>query len=104
MMTVSDLIAERQNELSKSWQSFLKQRSTYSIGKIVNRRNTKLPPNFVPWAPGIVMASDYLLRLAGYHSKSGRPKFWRLQPSRGRYRKGLWLFVRNHGKFWTVEE
>ena len=98
-------IAERQNAVSKDWRRFLRQRLSYSIGKVVNRRKAKLPTDFVPWAPGIVMASDHLLRLAGYHSRSGRPKGWRLQPSRGEYRKD-WpsLLVRNHGKFWTVEE
>ena len=106
MATVSELIAERRNNVSKDWRSFLEhvEHPLFStIAEVIERKNTQLKDDFVPWAPGIVIASDYLLQTAGHSPTSGRPKGWRLQPSWGDYGKG-WLFVRNHGKLWTVEE
>src|SRR6266567_2896566 len=103
MATVSELIAERQQAVSNDWQSFLNRPLPPSTAAVVKRRKAKLPPDFVPWAPGIVIAIDYLLQVAGYTPTSGRPMGWRLQPSRGFYRKNFWVIVRNRGKFWTVE-
>ena len=107
MATVSELIIERRNNVSKGWQSFLEHLKHLeypsAIAEVIERKNTQLKADFVPWAPGIVIASDYLLRSAGQNSTSGRPKGWRLQPSWGDYRKGS-LFVRKHGKFWMVED
>src|SRR4051812_3582771 len=101
MATVPELIRGRQTAVSKDWGRFLRYPLLY-FGRVVNRKNANLPPDFVPWAPGIIMANDYLLRLAGYHPTSGRPKGWRLQPSRGDYEKGSSI-IRKRGKFWTVE-
>ena len=102
MATASELIAERRNAVSKDWQSF-RSNKHISIAQVVRRRNAKLPPDFVPWAPAIAIASEYLLRAAGHTSTSGRPKGWHLRPSSGIYRRE-WHSVRKRGQYWTVEE
>jgi hypothetical protein len=103
MTTISQLIDERRKTLSESWQSFLKDPLPISIAEVIQRAKAKLPPDYLPWAPAVVIASDYLLRTAGHTSTSGRPTGWRLQRSSGDYKKGWWSFVRKRGQYWTVE-
>jgi hypothetical protein len=103
MTTVPELIAERQKALSASWPSFLKHPLPISIAGVVKRNEAKLPPDYVPWTPAVVIASDYLLRTAGHTSTSGRPTGWSLQRSSGVYKKGWWSFVRKRGQYWTIE-
>jgi len=100
MSTVSELIAERQRTLSKSWRAFSKYRHS-SIAEVVKRKKANLTPDFVPWAPAVVISSESLLRFVGHTSTSDRPKGWRLQPSYG-YKKG-WQAVRKRGQYWTIE-
>jgi len=72
MATVSELIIQRQKHLSESWQSFLNHPLHSSITQVIDRKNTNLPSNFVPWAPAIVIASNSLLkaaRQAGYSER-----------------------------------
>ena len=102
MATVSELITERQKSLSRDWQSFLKHRHR-SVANVAKRTWARLAPDFVPWAPAIVIASDYLLQSVGHTPTSGRPKGWRLQPSTGNYKCGFELIVRKRGQYWTVE-
>ena len=103
MATVSELIIERRNNVSKGWQSFLNHPLHSSIAEVIERKNTQLKADFVPWAPGIVIASDYLLRTAGYTSTaSHRPPRWRKHRRWGYFRKGP-IVVRKRDEFWFVE-
>jgi hypothetical protein len=104
MTTVPELIAERQKTIAESWQSFLKYPLPIAIAEVVKRKKAKLPPDYLPWAPAVVIASDYLLRTAGHTSTSGRPTGWRLQRSSGDYKKGWRSFVRKRGQYWMVED
>jgi hypothetical protein len=102
MATIPQLIAQRQNVLSQSWQTFLQDPPTYSIAEIIERENAQLKADFVPWAPGIVIASDYLLRIAGHRPTSRRPPKWHKHRRWGYFIKG-YLVVRKRGEFWFVE-
>jgi hypothetical protein len=102
MATVSELIVERQNEVLKGWQSFLKHPLHRSIAEVIERKSTQLNADFVPWAPGIVIASDHLLRSAGHNPNSRRPPRWRKHRRWGYFMKGA-LIVRKRGDFWFVE-
>ena len=101
MATVSELIAERQHAVSKDWQVFLNHPLPSSIAEIIERKEAQLKADFVPWAPGIVVASDYLLRTAE-SSNSRRPPNWRKHRRWGYFQKGA-LVVRKRGEFWFVE-
>jgi hypothetical protein len=59
-----------------------------------------LPHDFVPWAPGVVIPSEYLLMQIGPHSRD-----WQ-ETNHDVYRKSLHrnkLMVRGCGNLWTVE-
>jgi hypothetical protein len=95
------LIDERLKTLSKSWHTFLKHPKHHCIGMVVEREKTNLPAKFVPWAPGIVIVSDYLLRVAGQAPYS---EFWRRHPRHGYYYcKNTNLVVRERSGFWFME-
>src|SRR2546423_957607 len=102
MATIPQLIAQRQNVLSQSWQTFLQDPPSYSIAEIIERENAQLKADFVPWAPGIVIASDYLLRMAGHSPTSRCPPKWHKHRRWGYFIKGH-LVVRKRGEFWFVE-
>lgn len=59
------------------WQTFRKEFSPLLIGEVIDRSEIKLPDWFVPLARGVAIASDTLLRKAGYHHGSYRPHGWR---------------------------
>jgi len=102
MATVSELIIQRQNDVSKDWQSFLEHPVHRSIGEVIPRENTQPKADFVPWAPGVVIASDYLLRRSGHTPTSRRPPRWRKHRRWGYFMKGA-LIVRKRSDFWFVE-
>jgi hypothetical protein len=64
-----------------------------------------MPDDFVPWAPGIVIPSDYLLRAAEHRAGSRRPEGWSLEKPDvfTKVMYGNRLMVRGCGKFWTAE-
>jgi hypothetical protein len=101
----TDEIIERRNAVLKDWPAFVKQPSSHLIAEFIERDQTDLPSNYCPWAPGIVIASDYLLQAANYHPKSRGPNGWTLgQPDV--FTKVIYgnrLLVRGCGEFWTVE-
>ena len=104
-MILEQMIMERRNAVLKGWHSFLKQPSPYLIAEVVERSKTELPDDFVPWAPGIMIASDYLLQATGYHSGSRRPTGW-LPGKPGIFTKVTYrnrLTVCECGEFWFVE-
>jgi hypothetical protein len=101
MATVSELIVERQNNLSKGWQSFLEHRLHSSIAQVIDRKNTNLPSNYVPWAPGIVIASSSLLKAArqaavyvGRYRKHPRFGYYYYAEIRIKERCGFWFIER----------
>ena len=104
MMMVEQKIAERRSAVLKDWPSFLMCVSPFVVSTVIDRSKAGLPDDFVPWAPGVVIASDYLLRAAGYCSGSlppdgwcsGRPGFTRVI-FRNR------LTIRECGEFWFIE-
>jgi hypothetical protein len=105
MMMLNREIEERRNAISKCWQGFQSHPPTVLIAEVIERSKTELPDWFVPWAPGVVIASDYLLQAAGHRPGLRRPDGW----SPGKpdvFTKGMYgnqLMVRGCGEFWTAE-
>src|SRR6266436_2032608 len=96
---------ERRNRVLRHWPAFLEDRAPRLISEVVERSKTELPDDFVPWAPGAVIASDYLLRASGCRPGSRRPKGWsQREPDVFRKRvNGNTLTVSGCGEFWTIE-
>jgi hypothetical protein len=67
-----------QGRLSKTMQSYeqFTMKGSIYVAEIIPRKGV-LPADFVPWAPGIIVPSELLLRMAGCRSKSLRPRGWR---------------------------
>ena len=100
MATVSELIAERQKKLSDGWQLFLNYPLHSSLARIIDRKNTNLPSNYVPWAPAIAIASNSLLkaaRQAGY-----RVDRWSRHPRYGYYYSAE-IRIKERSGFWFIE-
>lgn len=105
-MTLRKKILERRNAILADWGSFLQGHSPYLTSEVVERDKTQLPADFVPWAPGVIVASDYLLRAAGYRPGSRCPSGWYPARQPGVVTKALYqnrLKVRSCGKFWRIE-
>jgi hypothetical protein len=58
------------------WQKFDREFSPL-IGEVIDRDPAKLPDWFVPFAHGIFVASEALLRTAGHRDGMRRPRGWR---------------------------
>jgi hypothetical protein len=89
------------------WSAFQKEFSPYLIDTIIDRRATHLPVWFVPLARGAAIASNYLLRKAGYRPGIGSCPVARttIEPD-ARYLQvddDNTLVVRRCGCLWTVE-
>jgi hypothetical protein len=98
-------IIDRRERVLLSWPAFQKEASQFQIAEIIERSDTDLRDDFVPWAPGMVVASDYLLRAAGHYPGACRPQGWSRQ-SDGLFRKPLhrwYLTVSRCGEFWLIE-
>ena len=102
MATVSELIAERRKRLSEGWQSFLNYPLHRSLAQIIDRKNTNLPSNYVPWAPAIALASNSLLKAAAASSQAGYPGKWRKHQRYGHYYRGEVRITERSG-FWFIE-
>ena len=98
MTTVSELIAERRKTLSESWHSFLKHPLHSSIAQVIDRKNTNLPSNYIPWAPAIAIASNSLLKAA---RQAGYIDRYRKHPRYGYYYAEI--RIREHSGFWFIE-
>jgi hypothetical protein len=95
------------------WQKFLREFSRYVIAVVLDRSDVKLPVCIVPFARGVGLASDALLRKVGHQDGMYRPRGWRKThcdifvhdigfDANGR---AQWLTVRqcsNQG-LWTIE-
>jgi hypothetical protein len=91
----------------KSWQKSCKILPLHHIDEVIDRDESGCIPHwFAPLARGVVIASDTLLREAGYHSGSGRPSFW----TRTSHNVFKWdlnhcgRFVQGFGDLWIVGE
>jgi hypothetical protein len=58
------------------WQKFGTESSSL-IDELMDRVEADLPHWFVPFAPGVFVASDALLRAAGHRDGMGCPPGWR---------------------------
>jgi hypothetical protein len=67
---------------------------------IVEREKTNLPAEFVPWASGIVIASDYLLGVAGH---CAYPEQFRRHERYGYY-VYYECIIRERSGFWFIEK
>jgi hypothetical protein len=108
MKTIQEMIAARQQSITRDMPSFLKGPTPYSVLAFVNRNNTNLPTDFVPWAPGIVLPSEYLLRAARQKCGRGsqhRPKGWSSRPCNSFAKSvfGNFLKVSQCGQLWGIE-
>src|SRR5262245_5743693 len=59
-----------------NWERFLKELPTHLIAEIIDRSLAKLPDWLVPFARGVGIASDILLRKAGDRHGLPRPSDW----------------------------
>ncbi len=60
----------------RDWQAFCKDFSPYLIAEVIDRSECNLASWFVPLARGAAIASDSLLRRAGYRPGIGFPPEW----------------------------
>jgi hypothetical protein len=104
-MIYNQMIQERRDAILKCFEGFREHPPTVLISKVIERSKSDLPSWFVPWAPAVVIASDYLLQATGHRPGSHRPKGW----SEGKpdvFTKAIYgnrLMVRGCGELWTVE-
>src|SRR5262249_15684526 len=98
-------IEERRSAILNCWQNFLMRPTTVLVAEVIERSEAMLPDWFAPWAPGIVVASDYLLRAAGYHPGARRPGGWiKERPDLfTKVKYGNELITRKCSEFWTVQ-
>ena len=95
-------ISERRNAVLRDWPAFLSNKSPHEIGEVIERGDPDLdlPDDFAPWAPGVVIPSEHLLKQIAPHGRD-----WQ-ETNLDVYRKILHrnkLCVRGCGKLWTVE-
>jgi hypothetical protein len=105
MCTFRKEIAERRSSIEKGWNAFKTDASPFHVAEVIDRSATDLPDDFVPWAPGVVVTSEYLLRAAGYSPRARQPKGWKKERE-GVYKKLLHnyhLTVCKCGDLWIIE-
>lgn len=60
----------------RDWRSFGREFSPFLFDEVIERYECRIPKQFVPLARGAAIASDTLLRSAGYRPGMGRPADW----------------------------
>lgn len=105
---IDELITERRNAVMNDWQSFLRQPSPFVVEKVIERSKAGIPDRFVPWAPGVVVASTYLLEAANCRPGTRRPKGWRRRRSSSldffaKDIEGRGVAVAKCGNIWYIE-
>jgi hypothetical protein len=105
LLPIEPQTSQRRAQAMEGYQAFRRSLHPY-VSEAILRDQTELPPDFVAWAPGVVVASDHLLRAAGWRPGARRPPGWRKGKgledtffNDGEFR----LMVRGCGEFWTVE-
>jgi hypothetical protein len=97
-------IQERRALLLKSWPAFVRE-PPFLIAAVIDRDKTGI--DFCPWAPGLAIASDCLLRAAGHRPGIRGPGGWtETNPdvfTKVLYRNRLWVRGCGCGELWTVE-
>lgn len=102
MKSYSELVADRRSAISKDWQTFLAGPYPINVADVIPRAAARLPPNYIPWAPGIVIASDHLLRAAG--NNPNFPVDWRRSSAQDSFKMTHGPnIVRKRGDFWAIE-
>jgi hypothetical protein len=104
-MNCHQMILERRDTVSKLWSALVTQTPPMLLAKLVERSKTELPPDFLSWAPGVGIASEYLLQAAGHFPGAPRPDGW-CSGNPDVFTKIMWqnrLTVRGCGEYWTVE-
>jgi hypothetical protein len=96
----------------REWETFRKEFPRHLIAEVIDRSDAKLPDWLVPFARGVAIASDDLLRDVGYRPGMYRPRGWRksilywdvlmwdIFPDRSQYLVVRQCFVRG---LWMVE-
>lgn len=64
---------------TSDWEVFAKQHSPFRFSEVIDRETINLPPWFAPFAKGVAIPCDIVLRRAGCCSRCTRPRGW--QPS-----------------------
>jgi hypothetical protein len=105
MSTITEKIIARRKAVSLHWQKFLREPPPHLIAEVVERDDTEMPDRFVPWAPGVVVASDHLLAAAHHRLGSRPPLGWSQHKPRVFWKPARTnrLWVCGLGEFWTVE-
>jgi hypothetical protein len=73
----------------------------------IDRSQTKMPDDYLPDAPGVLIAGEDMLRAAGYVPGSNRPRGWlpaypRNFRRRPRHKGDHMLWVRKCGELWII--
>ena len=104
-MIYDQMIQERRDAILQCLEGFQRNLPTVLISKVIERSKTDLPDEFAPWAPAVVIASDYLLAAAGHRPRSRRPKGWTETHPDVFRKETYWnrLMVRGCGELWSVE-
>jgi hypothetical protein len=98
-LTDADFYAYRRALIKKNgFDSFVSSPPS-AIAEVIERGRAKLPANYVPWVPAVVIASEDLLRIAKQYTP--QLKNWR-QDYPDMFTNGL-TTVRKRGTFWAIE-
>src|SRR5271170_5622186 len=79
---------EYPNVTVSDWETFHKDFPRSLIDEVIDRNEARLPNWFLPLARGVAIASDELLRQAGYHEERYQPRGWR-ETSSDFFQKGV---------------
>jgi hypothetical protein len=86
------------------WEAYRDWVSPHPFDQVLDRRQARLPNWYLPLARGAVIASPYLLRMAGYRTGRHRARGWRKNNAEELY-KDLGrecLIVQRCGPFWRI--
>jgi hypothetical protein len=97
--TDADINAYRRALIKKNGFDCFVSSPPSAIAEVIERGRAKLPANYAPWAPAIVIASEDLLRIAKQYSP--HLNNWR-QDYPDMFTNGL-ATVRKRGTFWAIE-
>jgi hypothetical protein len=87
---------------------YLDEAAPHLFERFIDRSQTKMPDDYLPAAPGVLIAGKDMLRAAGYAPRSYHPYGWTPGETgtfmRRRMRDGdHTLWVRKCGSFWIIE-